>query len=124
MKIVNDNEIIPNILHTKISWNNYCQYTDLENTQSTAFYVIKSIKPHVSHVMLITIYYFLVHSIMTYCLILWRSSSDSCKIFRMQKRVSKLLWNTEVETFVRIYSTNGKLYHLVTGHIFSTPICS
>jgi allantoicase len=37
MKIVNDNELIPNVLHYAISWNKYCQYNDLENTQGTAY---------------------------------------------------------------------------------------
>ena len=54
---------------------------------STLCYVIRSLNPHMSHVMLIIIYYPLVCSIMTYGLIFQRNSSDSCKIFRMQKRV-------------------------------------
>jgi hypothetical protein len=83
---------------------------------SAPCYVIRSINPHMSYVMLIMIYYSLVHSIMTYGLIFWRNSSDSCKIFRMQKRVIGIIMEHRIM----------KLKILPLGHSthFLYSICS
>lgn len=96
MKIVNDNEFYTkrcnmmqflgiNIAST-LTWRTHKE--QLTSELSTPCYAIRSITPNMSHVMLIMIYYSLVHSNMTYGLIFWRNSSDSCEIFRMQKRVT------------------------------------
>jgi hypothetical protein len=68
-----------------LTWRTHKE--QLTSELSTPCYVIRSFNPHISHVMLIMIYYSLIHSIMTYGLIFWRNSSDSCETFRMQKRV-------------------------------------
>ena len=64
---------------------------------STPCYVIRSINPHMSYVMLIMIYYSFVHSIMSYGLIFWRNSSDSSQIFGMQKRVIRIIMEHRIK---------------------------
>jgi hypothetical protein len=92
MKTGYDDKLIPNISHTKLlgiyidsilSWRTHIE--QLISTLSTACYVIRSIKPYMSHTTLIMVYYSLLHSIVNYGLIFWGKSSYSCKIFRMQK---------------------------------------
>jgi hypothetical protein len=53
---------------------------------STACYVIRSLKPYMSHKTLSSIYHSLFHSVMSYEIIFWRNSYDSIKMFRMQKK--------------------------------------
>jgi len=78
-----------------LTWRTHKE--QLTSELSTPCYVIRSINPHMSHLMLIIIYYSLVHSIMTYGLICWRNSSDSCKIFRMQKRVIGIIMEHRIK---------------------------
>jgi hypothetical protein len=95
MKIGYDDKLIPNVSHTKflginidstLSWRTHIE--QLISKLSTACYVIRTIKPYMSHTTLIIVYYSLFHSIMNYGLIFWGNSSYSCKIFRMQKKVN------------------------------------
>jgi hypothetical protein len=98
MKIGYDDKLIPNVSHTKLrgmnidstlSWRNHIE--ELISKLSTACYVIRSIKPYMSHTTLIMVYYSLFLSIMNYGLIFWRNSSYSCKIFRLQKKVIRII---------------------------------
>jgi len=66
MKIHCDGKLIPSILYTKflgknidstLSWRNHIE--QLISKLRTAYYVIRSIKPYMSHTKLITVYYYL-----------------------------------------------------------------
>jgi len=98
MKIGYDNKVIPPVLHTTflginidsaLSWRTCIEW--LVSKLSTACYIIRSIKPYVSHTTLIMIHYSLFHSIVNCSLMFWGSSSYNCKIFRMQKRVIRII---------------------------------
>jgi hypothetical protein len=71
MKIGYDGKLIPNISRTKflavnvdstLSWRTHIE--QLISKLSTACYVIRSIKPYMSHTTLIMVYYSIFHSIM------------------------------------------------------------
>jgi hypothetical protein len=76
MKTGYDDKLIPNILHTKflvinidntLSWRTHTE--KLISKLSIVCYVIRSIKPYMSHTTLIMVYYSLFHVIMNYDLI-------------------------------------------------------
>ena len=52
---------------------------------------MQSVKPYVSLHTLKMIYYSYFHSLVTYGLLLWRHSSDSIKIFRLQKKIIRIM---------------------------------
>jgi hypothetical protein len=93
-----DTKLIPPVLHTTFLGINIdsalCWRTRIErliSKLSTACYIIRSIKPYISHTTLVMIYYSLFHSIMNCSLIFLGNSSYSYKIFRMQKRVMRII---------------------------------
>jgi hypothetical protein len=97
MRIDYDNKLIPPVLHTTFLGINIdstlCWRTRIErliSKLSTACYIIRSIKPFMSHTTLIMIYS-LCDSIMNCSLIFLGNSSYSCKIFRIQKRVIRII---------------------------------
>jgi len=70
--------------------NNLSRKTHIEsirNKLSSACYVIRLVKPYVKANTLKVIYYYYFHSIMMCGLIFWGNSSDSIKIFRLQKKI-------------------------------------
>jgi len=50
-----------------------------------------SVKPYVSLNTLKMIYYSYFHFVMTYGLLFWGHSSDSTKIFRLQKKIIRII---------------------------------
>jgi len=98
MKIHYDSKLMPCILHTKfhgknidstLSWRKHIE--QLMSKLRTACYVIRSIKPDMSHTTLIVVYYslFLFHYELSFHIL--GNSSYSCKIFWIQKRVIRII---------------------------------
>jgi len=52
---------------------------------------MRSVKPYVTINTLKMIYYSYFHFVMTYGLLFWRNSPDSIKIFRLQKRIIRII---------------------------------
>jgi hypothetical protein len=112
-KIRYGNTTIPNASHTKflgltvdntLSWKNG---TDLLiNKLRTACYVFRSVNKYTSHSTMIMVYYCLFHSIMTYGIIFWCSSSHSQKIFKYKRFWFELLWDVAVGTPIDTNSKN------------------
>jgi hypothetical protein len=57
----------------------------------TACYMIRNIKPVVSMNTLLSIYHSYFHSVMTYGLMFWGNSSHAESVFKLQKRVIRLI---------------------------------
>jgi hypothetical protein len=97
-KIMYGNNIISNISHTKFlgltlystsSWSKNIE--GLINKLSSVCYMLRSVKPYMSQVSLMMIYYALFHSAMSYGIIFWGNSPHSQKIFRLQKRAIRII---------------------------------
>jgi hypothetical protein len=93
----NDKQI-SNITNTKflglfindtLSWKTYIEYILPE--LSSACYAMRAVKPYVSQNTLEMIYYSYFLSVMTYGLLFWGHSSESVKIFRLQKNIIRIM---------------------------------
>ena len=131
MTIGYDDKLKPNISHTKflgmniastLSWRTHIE--KLISKLSTACYVIKSIKPYMSHTTMIMVYYYLFLSIMNYGLIFWGNASYSCKTFRIQKKVIRIIMKCRSRDSCSNLFKKLRILPLVTAHIFFTLICS
>ena len=89
---------ISNVTHTKflgllidssLNWKTHIDH--LVNKLSTACYAIRQIKPYMSQTTLLTIYYALFHSIMSYGIIFWGNCTYSSKVFKIQKRAVRII---------------------------------
>jgi hypothetical protein len=86
---------------------------------STACYVIRSLKPYMSQKTLLSIYHSLFRSVMGYEIIFWGNSYDSIKIFRMQKRVIRMIMGHVNRDCFRNSFKELKLLPFISQYIFS-----
>ena len=75
-------------IHDSINWS-YIEH--IIPKLSSACYIMRSIKPFMSFNTLKTIYYSYFNTIMSYGLPFWGNSPHSIKIFRMQKRIIRIM---------------------------------
>jgi len=95
--VCNDNLIttLPNVMflgiyiHNSINWSCHIEY--IIPKLSSACYIMRSIKPFMSLNTLKTIYYSYFNTIISYSLPFWANSPHSIKIFRMQKKIIRII---------------------------------
>jgi hypothetical protein len=80
-----------NIVMT-LSWKSHID--QLLPKLSSACYAIRAIKPYVNQETLLMVYHAYFHSIMNYGIIFWGNSSHNINIFRLQKKVIRIITNT------------------------------
>lgn len=68
-------------------------YAIHKHKPSTAYFAVRVIKPYMSQESLRVIYFPYFHSIMSYDIIFWGNSSISNNIFRLQKRLIRIITN-------------------------------
>jgi len=74
--------------------------------ENKASYIIRSLKPLLSFETLKMVYFSIVHSIISYGIILRGVSTHSKIIFKIQKRIIGLLRTRAIRIFVETYSQN------------------
>ena len=84
-----ETKILALFINNNFSWKTHIEC--INSKLSSACYAMQSVKPYVSINTLKMIYYSYFHSVMTYGLVLWRHSSDSIKIFRLQKIIIRIM---------------------------------
>ena len=98
INIIYSNKSIPTAIYTKflgltvdysLTWIKHVD--SLTKKLSTTCYLIKNIKPYLSVSTLKIIYHSLFHSVMSYGIIFWGNSSHSSVIFKMQKRIIRII---------------------------------
>ena len=93
---VNDTKFLGLFINNNHSWKTHIDC--IKSKLSSACYAIRSVKPYVTTNTLKMIYYSYFHSVMTYGLLFWGNSPDSIKIFRLQKKIIRIMMgcrNTE-----------------------------
>jgi hypothetical protein len=126
MCIKYDDKQTSNITNTKflglftnytLSWKTHIEY--IMPKLRSACYVTRSVKPHLSQNTLKMIHYSYFHSIMTYGLLFWGHSSDSVKIFRVQKKIIRNTLGCRSRDSCRNLFTKLKILPLPSQFILS-----
>jgi hypothetical protein len=101
MQIISSNKIIPNINSTKflgpiidstLSWKDHI--TRMTSKLNKAYYAIRTIKPFMSLNLMEMIYYSYVHSVISYGIIFWGNSHLNDSIFKIKKRIIRIVTNS------------------------------
>jgi hypothetical protein len=72
-----------------LSWKTHIEY--IVSKLSSACYAMRLVKPYVSQNILKIIYFSYFHSVMTYGSLFWGQSPESVKIFRLQKKIIRIM---------------------------------
>ena len=82
-------------------------------------YAMWSVKLHVSLNTLKMIYYSYFHCEMTYGILFWGHSSDSIKIFRLQKKIIRIMIGCGISVSCRKLFSNLEIIPLLSQYILS-----
>jgi hypothetical protein len=102
--------------------NNLCWKTHIEcikSKLSSACYAVRSVKPYVTINTLKMIYYSYFHSVMTYGLLFWGNSPESIKIFRLQKKIIRIMTGCRSRDSCRKLFFNLEILPLPSQYILS-----
>lgn len=94
-------------LDSHLDWRRHIETVSAKLNKS--FYVINSLKNSLSTHALLNVYYALVFSPIAYNIIVWGQSSDISRIFILQKRILRLLFNLEYNQSCREIFKENKI---------------
>jgi len=104
-------------INDTLTWNSHIE-TILPKLSSACF-AMRSIKPLISQQMLKAIYYSQFHSIILYGLMLWGNSTHSARVFRMQKRIIRIMTGNRSRDSCRKLFSHLNILPLPSLYIFS-----
>jgi hypothetical protein len=105
------------IIDNKLSWKGHIEH--ITPKLNSACYCIRAVKPFVSYNTLKIIYYSYFHSIMAYGLPFWGSCTESIKIFKLQKKVIRIIMGCKGNQSCRELFTKMRILPLPSQYIFS-----
>ena len=126
MQIITSNTVITNTNSTKflgviidstLSWKDHI--TRLTSKLNKACYAIRAVKPFMSLEILKMIYYSYFHSLLSYGIILWGNSHFSDSIFKIQKRIIRVITNTGRRDSCQELYKKLRILTLPSQYIFS-----
>jgi len=88
INIANETKFLGLFINNNLSWKTHIEC--IKSKLSSACYAM-SVKPYVTINNLKMIYYSYFHSVVTYGLLFWRNTSNSIKIFRLQKKIIRIM---------------------------------
>jgi len=89
ISIAKETKFLGLFINNNLSWKTYIEC--IKSKLCSAFYAMKSLKPYVTINTLKIIYYSYFHSVMTYGLLFRGNSPESIKIFRLQKKIIRIM---------------------------------
>jgi hypothetical protein len=104
-------------IECSLSWESHID--EIIQKLSLACYMIRNIKPLMSLNTLKNIYHSYFHSVMTYGLIYWGNSSYAEKVFKMQKRVIRLIKGCGYRESCRDHFKEMNILPLKSQYIYS-----
>jgi hypothetical protein len=104
-------------INNNLSWKTHNEY--MKSKLSSTCYAMWSIKPNVSLNTLKTIYCSSFHSVMSYGLLFWGHSSDSRKIFRLRKKIIRIMMHCRSSNSGRNLFFNLEILPLPSQYILS-----
>jgi hypothetical protein len=110
-------------IHDSLNWSYHIEYIIPE--LSSACYVMRSIKPFVSPSTLKTVHYTYFNAIISYGLPFWGNSPHAIKIFKMQKRIFRIMMGCKSRVSCSNFFRMLGILPLVSQCIFFTyAFCS
>jgi len=103
-------------INNLINWNCHIEY--IIPRLSSACYIMRSIKPYMSLNTLRTIYYSYFNSIISYGLLFWGNSTHSLKIFRLQKKIIRIMIGCGSRASCRELFKKLKILPLASQYIY------
>ena len=100
-----------------LSWKQHIE--QVLNKMCTACYALRNIKHIVTIDMLRVIYFTHIHSIISYGIIFWGSSSYANKVFIRQKKIIGIITNTRPRDSCREVFKSMEILTLYSQHIYS-----
>jgi len=104
-------------LNTTLNWKHHI--SELMPRLNKACYAIRSIKLFMSPNVLRSTYFSYAHSIMSYGLIFWGNSTDSDDIFEIQKRIIRIIMNSNKNVSCKELFKNLNILLLQSQYIYS-----
>jgi hypothetical protein len=104
-------------LDTTLNWKQHI--SELIPRLNKACYAIRAIRPFMSLAVLKNMYFSYAHSIMTYGLIFWGNSTESNDIFKIQKRIIRIIMNPNENASCRELFKKLKILPLQSQYIYS-----
>jgi len=92
MTNINSTKFLGLIIDSTLSWKNHI--TEITPKLNKACYVIRTLTFLISPEFLRTVYFSYFHSIMSYGMIFWGNSHHSVNIFKIQKRIIRIITNS------------------------------
>jgi hypothetical protein len=104
-------------IHDSFNWNSHIEY--IIPKLSTACYVMRSIKQFMSYSTFKTVYYSYFNSIISYGLPFWGNSPHAIKIFRLQKRIIRIMMGCTTRTSCRNLFSSLEILPFISQYILS-----
>jgi hypothetical protein len=89
MIVPNNVKFLGMILDSIISWKKHIE--SLKGKLNKPCYIIRKAKQYINFHALKMLYYAFFHSILTYGLIFWGNSTNRSRVFKLQKRVVRIM---------------------------------
>jgi hypothetical protein len=131
IQIIQSNTILTNSNSTKflgITLDNMLTWTEhianLTTKLNKACFAIRAIKPYMSLSVLRSVYFSYFHSLMSYAIIFWGSSSVSNNIFKLQKRTIRIIANKGKRDSCRQLFIQYQILTLHAQYFFFNHVCS
>jgi hypothetical protein len=106
------------LIDETLTWKSHITY--LSKLLGSACYAIRTITSLLSTDILTMVYYAHVHSLMSYGIIFWGNSSHSIEIFRIQKRVIRIITKSGSKTTCHQLFKQLEILLLQSQYILST----
>jgi hypothetical protein len=105
------------IIDDRLSWNLHID--NIVKRLTSVCYMIRAVKPYMSFSSLKMIYSSLFHSVLSYNIVFWRLSSSSNKLFKLQKRVVRIITGQGNRTSCMDLFKKLEILPLKSQYIFS-----
>jgi len=112
INIINETKFLGIFINNNLFWKTHIASS--RSKLSSACYSIRSVKPYVTINTLKMIYYPYFHSVMTYGLLFWGNSPDTIKIFRLQKRIIRIMMGCRSrDSFIKLLLISQYIFPLL-----------
>jgi hypothetical protein len=104
-------------LNNTFSWKNHIDA--IVPRLSSAYFAVRAIKPFLSQESLKMLYFSFFHSIMSHGLVFWGNSCHSNTVFKLQKRIIRIMVGIGARESCREYFRKLKILTLHSQYIYS-----